>query len=128
MKDFVAYLSPRILVIAAILVALKLTVWPTLSVPAAATNWLDPVRKAAYALRQAVTPAASNAVQPNHSQGSNGVGTASQPFAIDIRPAGSEPYKSTKIGPPIVVHPAGSPIPVAPTSPNSSRVASSKRP
>ena len=130
MKNFIAYLTPRIVVLVAILIALKLTIWPTLSFPAPPTAWFDPIRRAAYALKQAVTPAYSNVAQPEHSQDSQGVGTASRPFVIDIQPAGSEPYKPAKISPPTVVRTAGSPdpAPVSPTSPNSSRVASSKQP
>lgn len=130
MKNFIAYLTPRIVVLAAILIALKLTIWPTLSFPASPTAWFDPIRRTAFALKQAFTPAYSNVVQPDHAQDNNGVGVASQPFAIDIRPAGSEPYKPAKISPPTVVRTAGSPdpAPVSPTSPNSSRVASSKQP
>lgn len=96
MKNLINYLAPRILVIAATLYALKMTVWPTMSLPISATNWLQPVWKATAALKQTVTEPGVIRTSTSASSISVDVSAKEEPFTIEICPAGSQPSKLTK--------------------------------
>ena len=128
MKTFFEYLAPRLLVLAATFVVLKLTVFPKLSVPVPPAAWFAPVWQATDSVKQAVIQTSSSVFGFDDSRRRNGDPTSSEQPMIEICPAGSEPVNRTKAGRPVVIRPAGSLAPGASATTNPSRVASSKRP
>lgn len=101
MKDLINYLVPRTLVLAAVLFALKSTVWPTMSLPFPVAFRLEPVWRATAALKQTVTEpvtgrSRSEIVESVGSRSDSRFEASGDSFRIEISPAGSEAKKLPK--------------------------------
>ncbi len=123
MNDLIKYLAPRTLVLASIALALKFTVWPTMSLPISIANYFEPVWHVAATVKQAVTEpithrTSASTVEMVSSRTAAG-SEASEKVTIEICPAGAKPNKSVV---------AGNSATGTQTASKSSRVATSKQP
>ena len=123
MNDLIKYLALRTFVLASIALALKFTVWPTMSLPISIANYFEPVWHVAATIKQDVTEpikhrTSASTVETVSSRTVAG-SEISEKVTIEICPAGTKPNKSVV---------AGNSATGTPTGSKSSRVATSKQP